>query len=177
MKLLPHEEAFEIEGFSRPTAVYRVDRGRVIGAWVVIVVFVLMGLAFVGIGWMFLSDPQQINKPVLAAVLGGLILLWLGVSGWMFLRLRRFARQTVVVYPEGFVVWQRGSPSPYRWEQIRAIDFKEKLITSGPAERIAWVGKDIEYKVRMDDGSLVVVNAMLEDVHGLGCEMQRHLVL
>src|SRR5262245_62292132 len=98
MKLLPDEESLEFEGFTKPVAAYRVDRSRVVGAWVTMTFLTVMALLFLGGGAFFLLDPKQVNKPLLLAIFWGFTALWLGLAVWMFLRLRQVRGQRVVVY-------------------------------------------------------------------------------
>jgi hypothetical protein len=102
-----------------------------------------MAFAFVGIAAMFMLDPQQINKPLLAALLGAFIVLWLGLAGWLVYRLLASQGQRVLLYPEGIVVWRDGEPRPYRWAQIRSVTSVHRATTHGALGRMAYGGRDL----------------------------------
>jgi hypothetical protein len=168
MELLPDERGLTFPGFTEPIAAYRVDSSRVRGAWVVLVFLVVMACFFVGLCFLFGSDPKQINKPLIYGLCGGFAVLWLAIAVWIGRRLSLYRGQRVLLYPEGIVAWRDGTPHAYEWERLRSVDCKRKLITQGPLERWAYVGKDVEYTVRIDGEEPLILNAMLAGIDDLG---------
>jgi hypothetical protein len=168
MTLLPEERELRFSGLTSPIAAYRVHSSRVIGAWIVIGFLFVMSLVFVGFCLYFLSNPNQINKPFLAAAFGVFIVGWLALDVWILRRLAVYRNQRVLLYPEGFVAWRDGSPRAYLWEQIRAVECKRKLITQGILERWAYVGKDVEYIIQIEGERPLIINAMILEIEELG---------
>ena len=168
MELLPDERGLTFPGFTQPVAAYRVDRSRVRGAWIVLVFLIVMACLFVGLCFLFGSNPNQINKPLIYALCGAFALLWLAVAIWIGRRLSRYRGQRVLLYPQGIVAWRSGTPHAYEWARLRSVACKRKTITQGVLEQWAYVGKDVEYTVQIEGDEPLTLNAMLAGIEELG---------
>jgi hypothetical protein len=127
----------------------------------VIAAFVVMAVLFVGIAVMFMMDSEQINKPLLALILGAFVVLWLGIAVWMYVRMAAAKGQRVLLYPEGIVVWRDGEPKAYAWSQIKGMAVKRRAFTHGEIGRVASAGKEVECTLKFEGDKPLVLNGLL----------------
>jgi hypothetical protein len=175
MKLLPEEKALRFEGFSSPVAAYRTSGGRLAASLILAAVLAAVATAAGAGGVLMLQDPNQINKPLLAVLMGAVVLLMYGWALYLVVRVLGGWGRRVLLYPEGIVVWKGGGPRPYRWEQIESVDCRRMTLV-GPNAGLGYLflaGKELEYTFVVRDGEPIVLSGLLDGLHELGPRVEQ----
>lgn len=162
VKLLPDERGLEFEGFTQPSAAYRVDPTRVFGAGCLMVVLVVMSIAFVAGGILFLEEAEQ-NVWLLLLIFWGFAGGWIVMTMWMWKRLAPGRKQRVLLYPEGIAFWRDDRFAAYAWREIASVTPKADPTQAMQGLLVLWatVGKDFEVRVKFEDGTSVTLTALL----------------